>query len=90
MEYIVKIPNSYQKNNIVSDSIYIILEYGIISLNIKYPMKYIIPFRLVLILFKIFIKILLFYSILKIIVNKFKGENLLYYLFDLAFNNNIL
>ena len=42
------------------------------------------------ILFKILIKTLLFHLILKIIVNKFKDDNLLYYLFDLALNNNVL
>ena len=42
------------------------------------------------ILFKILIKILLFYLILKVVVNKFKNDNLLYYLFDLALDNNIL
>ena len=42
------------------------------------------------ILFKILIKILLFYSILKTIINKFKSDNLLYYLFNPALNSNIL
>ena len=42
------------------------------------------------ILFKILIKILLFYSIFKAVINEFKGDNLLYYLFDLVFNSNIL
>ena len=42
------------------------------------------------ILFKILIETLLFHSILKIIVNKFKGDNLLYYLFDSVFDSNML
>ena len=42
------------------------------------------------ILFKILIKILLFHSIFKAIINEFKGDNLLYYLFDLVLNSNIL
>ena len=41
------------------------------------------------ILFKILIKILLFFIIFKTIVNKFKDEDLLYYLFDLIFDSNI-
>ena len=35
----------------ISNSIYIISEYDIILLNMKYLIKYTIPFRLVLILF---------------------------------------
>ena len=42
------------------------------------------------ILFKILIKTLLFHLILKIVVNEFEGDNLLYYLFDSAFNSDIL
>ena len=45
--YTVKISNPYQKNNIVFDSTYIIFEYDIILLNMKYFIRYIIAFRLV-------------------------------------------
>ena len=43
--YPAKIPNPYQKNEMVFDPIYIIPGYDIISLDMEYPMEYIIPFR---------------------------------------------
>ena len=45
VKYSAKIPNPYQKNGMISDSIYTISEYDIISLNMKYFIKYIISFR---------------------------------------------
>ena len=45
--YPAKIPNPYQKNGMVSDPIYIIPGYDMILLDMEYPMKYIISFRLV-------------------------------------------
>ena len=45
--YPAKIPNPYQKNGMVSDPTHTIPGYDIISLDMEYSMKYIIPFRLV-------------------------------------------
>ena len=47
VEYLAKIPNPYQKNGMIFDSIHIILGYGMILLDMKYLMKYSISFRLV-------------------------------------------
>ena len=49
--YPAKIPNPYQKNGMVSDPIHTIPGYGMISLDMEYPMGYIIPFRPVTIIF---------------------------------------
>ena len=42
------------------------------------------------ILFKVLIEALLFHLVLKAVVDKFRGDNLLYYLFDSVFDSNIL
>ena len=52
--YPAKIPNPYQKNEMISDPIHIIPEYDIISLGMEYPMKYTIPFRPVQLYLKVF------------------------------------
>ena len=54
VEYPAKIPNPYQKNEIISDPIYTILGYDIILLSIKYFIRYIISFRPVINIKEIF------------------------------------
>ena len=48
--YPAKIPNPYQKNGMVSDPTHTIPGYDMVLLGMEYSMKYIIPFRLVIVI----------------------------------------